>query len=432
MVTSVPVSTAAPWAPLAPAAAAALAIDDVAPRFRAQPTTPDELADLLRRAGEENLVVAPRGGGTQLALGNPPTGLDLVVETTALASVIEYEPADLTITVEAGLRFAELQRLLAEQGQLLPLDPPAPPEATIGGIVATNASGPLRLAFGTARDLVLGCRVANADGHLTRTGGRVVKNVAGYDLDKLYVGSLGTLGVLVELSFKLAPIPPAYGLVVGQLGDTATATACLQAVLHSTLSPLAIELLEPAAARQAGLPDGLSVVLRVGGYPRTVERQVRDLTALVHEHGGATVDASDDVWHSVRDLGLPAPGREVLVRGAAPLAESANLVGLLSRQLADYDPLVWAHAGNGVAYAAFALADGDDAVPLRTALADTRRQVTALGSNASFVVERCPARVKHGFDVWGEVGPSLRLMQALKTQLDPHATLNRGRYVGTI
>ena len=133
------------------------------------------------------------GGGTQLDLGMPPARVGPVVETTGLNRIVEYEPADLTVTVEAGMRFAELQRILGEQGQFLALDPPLEDEATIGGAIATNASGPLRFAFGTARDLVIGTRVANPDGSVTHAGGRVVKNVAGYDLNKLYIGSLGTL-----------------------------------------------------------------------------------------------------------------------------------------------------------------------------------------------------------------------------------------------
>lgn len=425
-------STTAPWTALPAEDGAAFAVDDVTPRFRARPDTPEELGETLRQAGEQGLAVLPRGGGTQLSLGNPPSQIDLVVETEGLARVIEYEPADLTITVQAGLRFADLQALLAEQGQLLALDPPALPAATIGGLVVTNASGPSRFAYGTARDLVLGCRVANAEGHLTRAGGRVVKNVAGYDLNKLYVGSLGTLGVLTELSFKLAPIPPAHGIVVGQFGDATAARSYLSAVLHATLSPLAVELLERAAAQLADLPGLLSVVLRVGGYPRTVERQVRDLSALVGASGGVALDVAEDAWQGVAELALRAASREVLVRAAAPIAESATLAALLARQLADYDAVVWAHAGNGVAYAACAMSPRDDATALRTALADTRRQVAALGSNSSLVVERCPAQLKRGFDVWGDVGASLPLMQALKAQLDPRGTLNRGRYAGGI
>src|SRR6266498_4107469 len=146
----------------------------------------------------------------------PPRRVDLALLTTGLNHIVEYEPADLTVTVEAGMRFADLQAALGEHGQFLALDPAVDSNATIGGIIATNASGPLRFSFGSARDLVIGTRVANPDGSLTRAGGRVVKNVAGYDLNKLHIGGLGTLGVIVELSFKLAPIPPALVRAVGR------------------------------------------------------------------------------------------------------------------------------------------------------------------------------------------------------------------------
>jgi glycolate oxidase FAD binding subunit len=421
-----------PFEELGPAQRAALAVDEVEPRWRARPTSQAELADVLRQAAEQDLVVAPRGGGTRLGLGNPPARLDLVVETGGLRRVVEYEPADLTITVEAGLPLGELQALLGEQGQFLALDPVAQPGSTIGGVIATNASGPLRFAFGTARDLVIGTRVANPEGYVTHAGGRVVKNVAGYDLSKLYIGSLGTLGVIVELSFKLAPIPPASGLVVAQFGELRLAEAYLRSVLHSPLGPLAVELLAPGAARAVGWPDELTVALRVGGYANAVDRQVRDLRKLANEQQGQHLDVDDAGWAGLRDLALGVGPDAVVVRAAAPISASAALVELLSRELADYRPLVWAHAGNGVAYAAFDATPHEDADALHTTLADTRRRVVELGSNASLVVERCPVRLKRGFDVWGEVGPSLRLMQALKSQLDPRATLNRGRYVGGI
>ena len=296
----------------------ARAIDGLTPRFEAQPTTPEELAEALSRANDEGLAVAPCGGGTQLDLGNVPKRLDLLLATTGLNRVVEYEPADLTVTVEAGMRFSDLQALLAEQGQFLALDPAAEPEATIGGLIATNASGPLRFAYGTARDLVIGTRVANPDGTLTRAGGRVVKNVAGYDLNKLYVGSLGTLAVIVELSFKLAPIPPSLATVVGQFESSASARDAIGAILRSPLSPLAIELLAPH-----------TLVFRVGGYPQAVERQVRDLDQLIAAHAGQTRDSPETVWEDLTTVRRDAMQRDVVLKAAAPIAQSARLVELL-------------------------------------------------------------------------------------------------------
>src|SRR6266849_3496193 len=306
----------------------ASAIDGIASTPRVTPASREDLAEALHAADSRSQAVAPIGGGTQLDLGMPPVRLDLIIETTRLNQVVEYEPADLTVTVGAGLRFAELQKQLAEQGQFLALDPPAAPGATLGGLMATNASGPLRFAYGTARDLVIGTRVANPDGTVTHAGGRVVKNVAGYDLNKLYVGSLGTLGVIVELSFKLAPIPPATNTVVGQFPDASAARGIINAVVQSPLSPLAIELLGPRAASAAALPEAMLVVFRVGGYPQAVERQVRDLSALLVQHGGQRVETSDTGWDDLAGMCVAAQRREVVVKAAVPLAAATWVVGI--------------------------------------------------------------------------------------------------------
>jgi glycolate oxidase FAD binding subunit len=401
-----------------------LEIDGVVPRHRVSPSSADQLADALKIANQNGQSVVPIGGGTQLDLGMPPQHIDLAIETTALDRVVEYEPADLTVTVEAGMRFADLQALLAQQGQFLALDPPAQNGATIGGLIATNASGPLRYSYGSLRDLVLGTRIANPDGTVTHAGGRVVKNVAGYDLNKLYIGSLGTLGIIVELSFKLAPIPPATATIVGQFADLNGARAALGIVVRSPLSPLAVELLGPGAAASAGLPAAHSVVLRVGGYPQAVERQVRDLSALFTQQGGQHVEARDSVWEDLARIRVEAQRRDVLVKAAAPIAASTALVDMLEKRLPN--PIVWSHAGNGVAFAAC------DGLSDASALLEIRRAVTNLGENASLVIQRCPTELKRSIDVWGDVGSSLALMRALKQKLDPKNTLNPGRYVGGI
>jgi glycolate oxidase FAD binding subunit len=404
----------------------ALVIDGVQVGEHARPQSAEELAQALADATARGLAVAPLGGGTQLDIGAPPTRLDLALETTALDRVVEYEPADLTVTVEAGMRFDALQALLAEQGQCLALDPPAQPGATLGGLIATNSSGPLRFAFGTPRDLVIGTRVANADGTLTRAGGRVVKNVAGYDLNKLYIGSLGTLGVLTEFSFKLAPIPPAFATIVGTFSDHAALKGALSAVVRSSLSPLALELIGPRLAARLQLPSAWSLVMRVGGYPQAVERQQRDLAALIKHYGGGAPDASPTVWEDLAAVRGEAMRGEVVVKAGVPLAESSAAAALLEQHLTEFEPLVWSHAGNGVAFASCSA--GADAATL----SNLRRQVVAIGGNASVVVQRCPTALKREIDVWGDVGSSLGLMRALKSQLDPHNTLNPGRYVGGI
>ncbi len=397
-------------------------IDGVGAGSRLTPASREELAEALHLADSRGQAVAPVGGGPQLDLGMPPSRLDLVIETTRLNKVVEYEPADLTVTVEAGLQFADLQKQLAEQGQFLALDPPAATGATIGGLIATNASGPLRFAYGTARDLVIGTRVANPDGTVTHAGGRVVKNVAGYDLNKLYIGSLGTLGIIVELSFKLAPIPPATNTIVGQFADANAARAVINKVVQSPLAPMAIELLGPRAGSAVSLPEALLVVFRVGGYPQAVERQARDLSALV----GQRLQTSETVWEDLASMRVAAQHRDVVVKAAVPLVESTRVVEILEQRLAGLEPVVWAHAGNGIAYAA-CNAPSDVEV-----LLGLRADVAALGSNASLVIQRCPIELKRALDVWGDPGSSVALMRALKAKLDPNNTLNPGRYVGGI
>jgi glycolate oxidase FAD binding subunit len=387
-------------------------IDGLTPSQRLTPSSVEELAQALHEADAAGQAVAPVGGGTQLDLGMPPSRLDLALETTGLNHVVEYEPADLTVTVEAGMLLNELQRVLGDNGQFLALDPPLDDAATIGGAIATNASGPLRFAYGSARDLVIGTRVANPDGTITHAGGRVVKNVAGYDLNKLYIGSLGTLAIVVELSFKLAPIPPAMATLTGRFGDAAGAQSLISAVVRSALAPLAIEL-----------NGSREVVFRLGGYPPAVERQVRDLSGMIASAGGESAESD---WEQLVRARREARQREVLVKAAAPISSAATLVEILERHLGTLHPTVWAHAGNGVAYAAC------DASADASSLLAARAEVKAQGSNASLVVERCPTPLKASIDVWGEPAPSVGLMRAIKSKLDPHNTLNPGRYVGGI
>ncbi|GAC1315410.1 MAG: FAD-binding oxidoreductase [Chloroflexota bacterium] len=398
-----------------------VSIDGVTAGRHVRPTAADELASILRDADAAGEIVAPVGGGTQLDLGMPPRRVDIAVETTALNRVVEYEPADLTVTVEAGMRFADLQTVLNEQGQFLALDPPVDEAATIGGVIATNVSGPLRFSSGTARDLVIGTRVANTDGTVTRAGGRVVKNVAGYDLNKLYIGSLGTLGVTVELSFKLAPLPPSTATVVGTFESIDAVRAAVAAVVRSPLSPLAIEVLGPGATLA---DDRTCLVFRVGGYAPAVERQVRDLGALIDAHAGQRADIADSAWEDLARMRRDAQARPLVVKATAPLSLSTTLVEQLARELGPLNPTVWAHAGNGVAYAAC------DAPESADALKTLRKRISGLSENAALVVHRCPTALKSDLDVWGDPGASVGLMRAIKAKLDPHNTLNPGRYVG--
>ncbi|HEU0168162.1 MAG TPA: FAD-binding oxidoreductase, partial [Chloroflexota bacterium] len=250
-------------------------VDGLAPSVAAYPSSTAEAAAVVREAADNGWAVLPRGGGTQLDLGAPPRAFDVALCLANLNRVVEYEPADLVVTVEAGIRLGELQRILGEHGQFLALDPPLAEKATIGGILAANASGPQRVRYGTARDLLLGIKVVTADGRVTKSGGRVVKNVTGYDMGKLYTGSLGTLGLIAEASFKLAPLPQREATVLASFADVPSAYTAARTLYKSALPLRACELLSPAA--HSG--DGCTLAVWLGGGEASVERQVRDVSA---------------------------------------------------------------------------------------------------------------------------------------------------------
>src|SRR6266540_798386 len=367
-------------------------VDGVRPGLVCSPTSAEEMSAAVRAADQAGAAVIPWGGGTRMALGFPPRAADLVIRTEPLDEIVEYEPADLTVTVQAGIRLGALQERLRAEGQFLALDPAAQDRATIGGIIAANASGPLRLLYGSARDLVIGTRVVNADGVISKAGGRVVKNVAGYDLNKLYIGSLGTVGIVVELSFKLHPLPQSEGMLLATFGSVQDAAEAVAAIYRSPLGVAALELLDPSAA--ADCP----------GQP------------AVPGSGCALIVA--------------------LLKAAVPPARSPHALTAL-RDLATeigFSPAVLSHAGSGIVYLRLWPSGWDQESDASDRLASLveRGRSFARGEGGSLVVESCPAAAKTGIDVWGEVGDAFPVMRSLKEKLDPNGRLNPGRFVGRL
>src|SRR5215469_395805 len=224
------------------------AVDSLLPRLVVIPDSVEQVAQIVGLANRQGLKLLARGGGSRINLGGIPEQIDVLLETTKLTRLLEHEAPDLTCHVEAGITLVALQAKLASKGQRLALDPPDAQQATIGGILASNASGPRRLRYGTARDMVIGLRVIQANGEIARSGGNVVKNVAGYDLNKLYIGSLGTLGIIVEANFKLQPLPIRERTLILTFANAEDAMATVIALMGSLLTPAAIELIDSIAA----------------------------------------------------------------------------------------------------------------------------------------------------------------------------------------
>lgn len=389
------------------------AVDGVVPAYVASPRTVDEAAAVMRTAAVEGLRVVPRGAGSQLTYGAPPSAVDIVVDTSDLGEVLEHAAGDLVCRVQAGVPLRRLQAQLAPYAQQLALDRPTP-EATVGGIVATSASGPLRLRYGTPRDLLIGITVVRADGAVAHSGGKVVKNVAGYDLGKLYTGSLGTLGLIVEAAFRLHPLPAARGYVRWESPDGRRAYEAVRAVLASPLMPAAIEIDRPSPG------DPVSVAVLVEGH----ESGVADRAPRAAELLGPGAEVSDrppSWWAPLQD--------GVTIKLAAETAALPSTLEALdgAASQAGVAPSVRGSAGTGALYAGLP----SDTAPAAVAafVGELRDGLSACGGTA--VVQRAPTAVRAAADVWGHV-PGLELMRRIKDQFDPDRRLNPGRFVGGI
>lgn len=413
--------------------AAGYAVDGRRPSLVARPRDSDGVAAVLRLASYERLAVVPRGGGTALALGNIPTALDLVLDLSGLTRVLEYRPRDLTVTAEAGVTIAALQQTLDQHDQMIALDPPLPGIATVGGALATNLSGPRSHRYGTARDIVIGASAMLADGSEIKSGGRVVKNVAGYDMSKLLIGSAGTLAVITQATFKLLPAPPVRGMVIAGFDGMEGAHRAAQAAAAGTLGPLSLDLVNPAAARAAAAPetdtpDRWLLIAELGGTAAAVDRGRAELMAVARDAGCRHVTSVGTAAHErrrarLRDIGhLVDAAPPVVLRAAVLPSQAATACRLIEEaaRAAGVDVGLVARAGVVRSYWPDAVSA---AVPqLVSAL---RGRLASLAG--MLTVERCPPEAKRGLEVWGIDGPDVDLMRRIKGQLDPGAVLSPGR-----
>jgi glycolate oxidase FAD binding subunit len=395
------------------------AVDGVTPSFVAEPGSIEETRELMKLANEEGLTAAPRGGGTKMSLGNPPRDLDLIVSTVRMNEIIEHVPGDQVVRVQAGLKLQDLQEQLAGANQLLGIDPPER-GSTIGGIVAANSSGPRRYRYGTVRDLIIGITVVLPDGTAAKAGGKVVKNVAGYDLSKLFTGSLGTLGIIATCNFRLHPLPEPGRTVAVELESTLAAGQAAQAIAHAQLVPSAVEL--------HWSEDQKLLTVLIEGIPPGVEAQAETTSYLLKSFGEVRT-LSDEELENLGPLDPPGAGDEVAIKISAP---STELTGVLDSVLGaterrDITPRITGHAGTGVTYVA--LSGGDEEA--RVQAVEELREIW-VRRGGSVVVRHAPTSIKKRLDIWGPAGDYLGLTRRIKEKFDPRGVLNPGRFVGGI
>ena len=417
-------------------------IEGIRPHYEARPDDVPGIGDALRFAGRGELAVVIWGGGTRIGLGNIPTGYDMALDVTGLDRIVDHTPGDLTATVEAGITIASLQEALGRHGQFLAVDPPLPDRATLGGTLAVGVSGPLKWQYGSIRDTVIGMKVVQADGTVTKSGGQVVKNVSGFDMARMHIGAFGTLGVIAEVSLKLTPRPAGEATVLAAFDRSGPCLDAALGLFRSGLMPLALAVFDAQAERRMGTrapgnaaaQGGWRLAVRLGGRPRTLDRQVRECRAAVGSAVADVLDADDaaPLWRALGDFGWDRATRPMLgfranvtPSGVAPLIEGIEGIDRTD----GLDPAIVAHPAHGTVLASW-LGDGSVRAPIPGILG--RMQDLVSRNVGHLVIEQAPLAARAGIDIWGgAVGPE-QVTRGLKSQYDPRGTLNPGRFAGNV
>ena len=404
----------------------------VFPTLCVEPADEGELSRVLQYANDAELMVSPRGGGTKLEWGTAPSEIDLAISTARFNRILDYAPGDMTVTVGAGVSIAQLQSALATHGQRLALDPLWPQRATVGGVIAANDSGALRVRYGGVRDLMIGATAVLMDGTVASSGGKVVKNVAGYDLPKLMAGSLGTLGILTRAVFRLHPLPECSQTLTWTFADCERARNFVLAIADSQIVPSGVQM--GTGGLQGGDPS-THVDVRIECIAAGIEAQmqsVRDLAPEVHP-----TEPEADPWQM----------REQLWGAASEAGSSCILkLSVLPAQLASIAEFVRSSLGassnggawkllmhsTGLGWLRIDFAQGSSAECARVVEFISVLRALLAPTAGSAVVLNAPSALREETDIWGDAGSALPLMVRLKQQFDPRGILNRGRFVGGI
>jgi glycolate oxidase FAD binding subunit len=394
------------------------AVEGVEPDFVVESGSIEEISDVMKLAAREGLAVAPRGSGTKMHIGDPPRRLDLIVSTARMNEVLEHTPGDQIVRLEAGIKLEDLQEHISDSDQMLAIDPPES-GATIGGIVAANSSGPRRYRYGTIRDLIIGITVILHDGTVAKAGGKVVKNVAGYDLSKLFTGSLGTLGVIANANFRLHPRPEAARTVAVEVTDPQQAQAVAQAIVHSQVEATAVEL-------HYGENEKLLAVL-LESIPGGIDAKAETASFLLKQFGEVRA-LSDEEADRLGPLTSPEVADDVVLKiGAPPVDLAAVLESVLGaterKELAH--PRITGHAGTGVTLVGFSGENEDGAAGF---VEELREIWVRRGGNVT--LQRAPLTLKQRVSTWDNGGDYLGLVRRVKEKFDPRGGMNPGRFLG--
>jgi glycolate oxidase FAD binding subunit len=390
------------------------AVEGVEPEFVVEPGSVEEVSGVMKLAAREGLAVAPRGGGTKMHIGDPPRRLDLIVSTARMNEVLEHTPGDQIVRLQAGVKLEDLQKYVSSSDQMLAIDPPES-GATVGGTVAANSSGPRRYRYGTIRDLIIGITVVLHDGTVAKAGGKVVKNVAGYDLSKLFTGSLGTLGIIATANFRLHPRPEASRTVAVEVTEPQQAQAAAQAIVHSQVEATAVEL-------HYGENEKLLAVL-LESISGGIDAKAETASFLLKQYGEVRTLSQEEADR----LGSLTSPQVVMKIGAPPVDLAAvleSVLGAVERKGLAH-PRITGHAGTGVTLVGLSEETEDGAA----GFVEEMREIW-VRRGGSVTLQRAPLTLKQRVSTWDNGGDYLGLVRRVKEKFDPRGGMNPGRFLG--
>jgi len=426
----------------------ACVVDGKRPKAILSPGTINEVSKVVAYANEQSLTILPMGNGTKMGMGGIPRKMGIVLSTLRLNRMTDCDCDNLTLSAESGITLGEVQKRLSKEGKgyFLPLDPPFTKKATLGGIVATNSSGPRRLLYGTARDLIIGTKAVFPNGDIVASGGKTVKNVSGYDMCKVLIGSYGTLGILCEITFKLLPLPERETTLLLPFVRLEEAVQFGREILRSQYLPSSIEILNgmvvkkinPLIAQQGNY----LVAIGLEGVAEAIERQVSEIGERAEKNGALeiavlTSETHFSFWKAIRDF---AEGG--VEEGLNFISFKSNfLISRCGEVMASYEKIgeesgvdcgLICHLGNGILYS-YVLA-GKGVRSKKESLLNLIREFSsvAVKNEGHLIVESAPPDIKKRIDVWGEPRGEYEIMRRLKKEIDPKGILNPGRFVGGI
>lgn len=412
-------------------------IDGVLPQIVLSPNNIEQVCAIMKLATKDSLSVIPQGSGTKSALGNKPDRADIILSTKKLNRIIEHGASDLVATTECGITLKKFQQELVKENQFLAVDPPhLNKKATVGGIISTNDSGPERLRYGTVREFLIGIKVVKADGSIFKGGSKVVKNVAGYDLPKLYVGSLGTLGILVEATFRLYPVPEYSETYIASFSDLQDCQKTIQSLLNSNLVMTSVEIINPELAASLAKKHNLdidssrySLVIGISNVEKAVKQQIASVMKICDQNASSgiliTGEQEQKLWEDIRNFPWKIlKSNRVVMKAGILVTQTLKALEFIQSISGEngVKSYISARAGTGILIIAI---KGNDSS--KNIIQKLRGFISSI--NGHLTILEAPSEIKSSFDVWGDIGSGLGIMKRIKINYDPNNLLNPGRYI---